>query len=63
MELLSKEEFDRLNNSQTADEWNTICDEVKKKRGGHYPPDWYQKIIASGLAGKATLKFVKHTGC
>ena len=49
---LTAEELQHLSNASTADEWNGICDAVKDKRHGQYPPDWFAKVLASGLAQK-----------
>lgn len=29
--------------------WNANCNAVKEANGGHYPPFWFEAIIASGL--------------
>jgi hypothetical protein len=47
----------RLRSSQSQDEWNAICDEVKSSRGGQYPHEWYAKVIASGVVDQATARF------
>lgn len=52
---LTDEELKRLQSaaeSQDGDAWHAICDDVKRARDGYYPPDWYQKVIASGLTSK-----------
>lgn len=50
---LTSEEMRRLQNSSSEKEWNAICDEVKHRRNGRYPPDWFQKVIQSGLSNKS----------
>jgi hypothetical protein len=42
---------------KTDDEWNTICQEVKKVNDGPggYPSWWYEKVIAANLAAGAGL--------
>jgi hypothetical protein len=55
--LLTSDELLRLEDSKTEDEWNNICDDVKKARGGSYPPDWYNKVLASGLANRKNKLF------
>jgi hypothetical protein len=45
---ISQGYLNRLRYSKSEEEWNFICDEMKKEYGG-YPEDWYQKVIRSGL--------------
>jgi hypothetical protein len=44
------EELQKLRNTKSESEWNAVCDEVKAARGGQYPPDWFMKVMISGLA-------------
>lgn len=32
--------------------WDVVCDQVKAARGGKYPPDWWKRVMASGLGAK-----------
>lgn len=48
---MTEELLNRLRNTKSEQEWNSICDEVK--RNGGYPADWFAKVILSGLASKA----------
>lgn len=56
---LTEEELNRLRNTNTEWEWNEACDDVKRARGNQYPEDWYQKVLASGVAGAAMVRFTK----
>lgn len=48
---LTASEIELLKNAQSEQEWNKLCDRIKAVRGGQYPPDWWEKIMLSGLAG------------
>ena len=54
---LTDAELAKLKASKNETEWNATCDEVKAARGGQYPPDWYQKVLASGVAGTVQSKW------
>lgn len=43
-------ELRALRTSTSETEWNRVCDQIKAAHGGQYPPDWYRKVLASGLA-------------
>lgn len=50
MHLQTAEEVKTLMaSSQTQEEWNAHCAQVKAAHGGHYPTFWYSAIITSGL--------------
>lgn len=49
---LTSEELSKLENASTGDAWDAIVDEILAARGGEYPPDWYAKVLASGLADR-----------
>lgn len=55
MHNLTDDELNKLSTSNSEQEWNKVCDEVKDARSGGYPPDWYQKVLASGLATQKQL--------
>ena len=46
---ITKEELERLEACQTADEWADACDAVKDARAGNYPEDWWPKVKLSGM--------------
>lgn len=50
---LTEQEESKLVASKNEDEWNAICDEVKAARGGKYPPDWFARVMMSGLGARA----------
>jgi len=54
---LTPEEIETMKSSKTEADWNRNCDAVKRARSGQYPPDWYDKIILSGVAALAQKGF------
>lgn len=46
---ITESELSELKACQSDQQWNDVCDKVKRARGGQYPPDWYPKVILSGL--------------
>lgn len=54
---ITDEEVEKLKNSQTMVEWDAICDEIKKARGGQFPTDWWAKVKQSGIIDEATARF------
>ncbi len=46
---LTEEEIEGLKNAATEDEFNSLCDKIKRVRGGQYPPDWFSMVVQSGL--------------
>ena len=47
---ITQEELSNLTLAASEKEWNAACDAIKCARGGQYPPDWYAKVVLSGLA-------------
>lgn len=47
---LTEEEITRLKATKSEQEWNDVCDEIKTARNGQYAPDWWARIMVSGLA-------------
>ena len=46
---ITEKEIQSLREAATEDDWNKVCDDIKKARGQKYPPDWYAKVVMSGL--------------
>ena len=46
---LTEDEMIKLRNAKSESEWNAVCDEIKTARNGTYPPDWFDKMIETGL--------------
>lgn len=47
---ITQDELKKLKSSKTMEEWDATCDAIKAARGGQYPPDWFRKVMMSGLA-------------
>lgn len=56
---MTQEQLDMMASSQSEDEWNMNCERVKKAHGGQYPPDWFMKVILSGLLTKTRTNWSK----
>lgn len=54
---ITDEEIDKLKKTNNEGQWNAVCDEIKKARGGQYPPDWWSKVKQSGLMDEAIARF------
>ena len=54
---ITQEELDRLKACTTSQEWSDTCDAIKDARDGQYPPDWWAKVILSGLAREVTARW------
>lgn len=45
---LTPEELAEVDGIKTYAQHRAFCDKVKAARGGAYPSDWYEKMLASG---------------
>ena len=43
--LLTREEKRELNSVSSEKEWYEICDKIKIKRSGQYPPHLYREVL------------------
>jgi hypothetical protein len=46
---ITESELIQLKSARSSRMWNVACDKIKEARGGAYPPDWYAKVLSSGL--------------
>jgi hypothetical protein len=46
---ITEQELKQLEDAKTDAEWNQAVDQIKARRSGAYPPDWYAKVINGGL--------------
>lgn len=47
---LTLDEIESLKQAAGNDEkWNTTIDQIKRDRGGRFPPDWYKEVILGGI--------------
>jgi hypothetical protein len=53
---LTDMELEQLKLADNEESWNNLVDQIKEKRGGSYPPDWYEKVIKGDLKLKVNLK-------
>lgn len=51
---LTQDEIVALKNTKSVEEWNKICDQIKAKRNGQYPPDWFNTIVQGGIMKEQT---------
>lgn len=49
-EDLTDAEMFRLLGTRSETEWNQVCDAIKQARDGQYPPDWWSRMMLSGVA-------------
>lgn len=58
---LTDAEMEKLEACKTEAEWDATCDEIKRARGGDYPPDWFAKVVLAGLGQMkdAEIKILK----
>lgn len=47
---ITEAELKTLRDSTNEQQWNDACDAIKRVRNNKYPPDWFQKVMMSGLA-------------
>jgi len=59
MENITEAELDKIRNCKSAADWNKACNDVKAAHSGAYPPDWYAKVMLSGLARTVMAGFGK----
>jgi hypothetical protein len=46
---LTQDEIEMIKEA-TEQTWDEICSEIRNRRGGEYPPDWWEKIVMGGIA-------------
>lgn len=54
---LTDAELRALDTSRSGEEWSVAVKAVKAARDGEYPPDWYQRVLASGVAARAERRW------
>lgn len=47
---ITDQEIADLKATRSSLEWNSVRDGIKDVRGGVYPPDWWNRIMMSGVA-------------
>lgn len=56
---ITEQEIQKLKETKSAAEWNAVCREIKSKRNGAYPPDWYEKVLGSGVMPTVSDSWIK----
>jgi hypothetical protein len=49
--MMTEKNLNDLKNTKNEREWNAVCEQIKKEHNG-YPPDWYGKVVLSGMMAK-----------
>ena len=57
MEHITETEIERLRSTKSETEWNAVCDEIKRARGGKYPKDWWRRVIMGGVFDTARTRW------
>jgi len=57
IEKITEQEIAMLEGCNSAEDWKRATMAVKEARGGAYPPDWYEKVIAEGLGRRVSQKW------
>ena len=59
---ITDQELEMLSNCLSEEEWGRACDQIKKVRGGQYPPDWWARVKQSGLLTRVLARFGQDDG-
>jgi len=56
---ITKEQLKSLEDCQSASDWRAACDAIKDASQSKvaYPDDWFEKVMASGLADRVTARW------
>jgi len=50
--LCNQDFIDSLLATKSGDEWSVLVKGMLAKNGGEYPPDWFEKVMASGVTAQ-----------
>lgn len=57
---LTPEFLEKLRSTKSSQEWsNLVQPMLAETKGNNYPPDWWEKVMASGLASEAEKNWIK----
>lgn len=59
---ITADEIASLCRCRNPKEWNAIVAAIEAGRGGHYPPDWYEAVMRSGLHYELTALWAIRDG-
>jgi hypothetical protein len=54
---ITEEEISDLKLCRSQEEWNDTCDKIKSDRDGEYPPDWFQRVMMSGVMSSVKARW------
>lgn len=54
---LTPEELAEVDGIKTHAQHRAFCDKVQAARGGRYPSDWYEKMLASGKNDEVARRY------
>lgn len=55
---LTEEEKIALEKAETPEDYNLLCDSIKKKGEGRYPEDWYAVVMAPhGIHSRLAIRW------
>lgn len=54
---ITQEEINKLKDTKNEQEWNKVCNEIKRARNRQYPEDWWPKVVQSGLMATQQSKW------
>jgi hypothetical protein len=54
---LTAHEVERLKATSTADAWQREIEEIKARRAGEYPRDWWPRIVQTGIYTRALARW------
>ena len=49
LDTLTAAEEQELLEAVNEQAWDAACDKIKAAHGGRYPPDWWARVMQSGL--------------
>lgn len=56
---ITEKEIEKLKATKSVHEWNAVISEIQRARGGHYPDDWWPRVITSELAKQVSANWPK----
>lgn len=57
--VITEQEIQKLKDTKNEIQWNAVCYEIKAARDGAYPPDWWPKMMMSGLIDQISKSWNK----
>jgi hypothetical protein len=54
---ITEQEIQLLKGAQSLVAWTDACAKIKRAHMGHYPTDWFARVLRSGLADEVLARF------